>query len=193
MSTEKLVGGQRSSRKFIDGRLDDHDDRLDGHDSDRDDLRVAVKWLTAKTTPTVHMEVDFEGLLSLSPLPSNATQAQANARANALKVAWNAHLAGVGTVLEDGEHLAADTANAVATIDASSVDTCEALVIALLASIIGHGDETGVHFSDDTGAGGTGATMTEADPETLPDLISDLNDLKTAMTTHMDLGTTLPW
>jgi len=187
MSTAKLVGGQRNSRKFIDGRLDDHDDRLDG-------VEIAAKWLYAATKPTVHMEADLEGLTSLADLVHGDVIATACARAVALAAAWNAHIAGVGTVTANGEHKVADATNTLPT-NPTTLNTLKTWIgvvsggaTGTSAAIIGHGDESGVHFADDTGTSGTGFTLSVDPPVTQNDCNDDLNDILAAMKAHFDLG-----
>jgi hypothetical protein len=151
-------------------------------------LLVGPKYLLALESPNVHMLINKQGLDALTALPGGTVQGTVNLRVNTLKAAWNAHLSNVGSYSADGQHKATDAAHAVATADATNLATCITLINDLLAAIIAHGDETGIHFSDDTGAGGTGATITVDPPVTLANCVTDANDLLTAMQTHMGLG-----
>jgi hypothetical protein len=182
-----------NNRAALDAKLAEHDGALDALEGNRDNFNTAVKYLYAKATPTIHMEIDLQGLTDLVDLGGSDSQALVSARANALKAAWNLHLAGAGSLTVDGEHKTADATNVVVAADAATtggtaLSSCITLVNALLASVIAHGDETDVHFLDDTGSGGTGASITTDPPTTKAHCITDLNDLKLAMSTHMAAG-----
>lgn len=152
-------------------------------------VSVALRWLYAKGKPTVHMHVDLEGLLAFANLATNADNATQNARCAVLKSAWNAHVAGVGTIAANGEHLAADATNTIADATPTNTSTRITWIAHAKAAIIGHGNQSGVHFTSDTGSGGTGFTLTTDPPVTDVDCANDLNDVLTAMKTHFNLGT----
>jgi hypothetical protein len=163
-------------------------------------LQVATRWLYASEKPTVHMHVDLEGLNSLANLLVGANNTTANARAVVLAAAWNAHLAGVGTAVANGEHKAADAINTLPPnpTDLTSLKTWIGKTsggdTGTAGAIIGHATQSGVHFTSDTGTGGTGFTMTVDPPVTQADCNNDLNDILAAMKTHFNLGTAvLPW
>src|SRR5438445_11934388 len=140
----------------------------------------------------VHMEVDYEGLLdlpALSEVADEVTQAEANTRANALRTALAAHMAGVGTPFVDGEHLAADTTlrtTLLAIPAASTLNTCITLVNGINTASVAHGNSSGVHFHDD--AAEVSATITTVPPTTLARCIKDLNDLRQTLLNHFSLG-----
>lgn len=153
-----------------------------------DAMVIKTKYLHALING-VHMEADLEGVVSLTPLAGGALQSAANARANALKTAMIAHMAGVGTVFVDGEHLAADTGNSAtlaAIAAATDLPTCITLINGLSDASIAHGDESGVHFHDDMTE--AGASITNDPPTTLAHCITDLNDLRQIFLDHFDLG-----
>jgi hypothetical protein len=177
----------QGSRAALDTKLAEHDSALDA-------LEIATKWLYAATKPTVHMEADLEGLLSLTDLVHADTITTAVARATALAAAWNAHIAGVGTVTANGEHKVADATNTLPTTptNLATLKTWIGVVTGgatgTAAAIIGHGDETGVHFLDDTDTSGTMFTLSVDPPVTQADCNDDLNDILAAMKAHFNLG-----
>lgn len=173
---------------FIDEQLTSGN--LTGYSVEDDNIanNRRTRYLYALGGAAVHMQINQENVPALPVLPGTATQAQANARANALKVAWNAHVARVGTFAADGPHKTADATNVIAAADASGLASCITLINALLAAVIGHGNQATVHFANDTGAGGTGAAITTDPPTTLAHCITDLNDLRTAFMTHFQLS-----
>jgi hypothetical protein len=190
-----------NSRSALDTKLAEHDDALNALEGTTSvQLQIATRWLYAATKPTVHMHVDLEGLNSLANLVHADTITTANARAVVLAAAWVAHLAGVGTVVVNGEHKAADSTNTLPTnpTDLTTLKTWIGKVgggaTGTSAAIIGHGNQSGVHFLDDSGTGGTGFTLTVDPPVTQADCNDDLNAILAAMKTHFNIGTAvLPW
>ncbi len=183
MTRVHLPLNAQGSRALVMRNLTEHDTALDA-------LEIKTKYMLALIN-RIHMEVDFEDLLALAPLAGGATQGAANTRAEVLRTALLEHMDGVGTIYVDGEHLAAETSvssTLTAIPAATEINSCITLVNGLLAAVIAHGDSSGKHFHNDTGAGGTGATMTNNPPTTLGHLITDLNELKIAIQTHMSAG-----
>jgi len=136
----------------------------------------------------VHMKADT-GLVGLAALAGGATQAAANARANALQAAFATHAASAGTATVDGAHKAADTAQAptlVAVAVASDLDTSITLVNALLVAYNSHGDSAGVHFSADATL--AAISITPDPPVTLANVITALNTILAAAAAHFDLA-----
>lgn len=153
------------------------------------DLATRVKYMDAAATATLfHMEADTS-LDALAALAEPDSQANANARANALKAHFATHAASVGTRAADGAHLAADTGNAAtlaAVADASDLATSITLVNALLVAYAAHGAQAGVHFHDDATL--AAAAITTDPPVTLTNVCVDLNDLLDLMVAHADNG-----
>jgi len=132
-----------------------------------------------------HMNRDAS-LMLLSPLAADASQAEADARANVLKAAAVAHSTVVGNTEYDGYHkatglTAATTLNAIA--DSSTLATCRTLTNGLLTWAGAHADASGVHFHDDTVLNAMSLT-TATGSATLPQLAVDLNDLLAAFRLH---------
>lgn len=154
-------------------------------------LKIKTQYMHA-LIDGVHMGTDAGGLDALVALAGGATQAQANARAEALRTAILAHMTSVGTITAVGEHKAADTGNhdtlaAIAALTPSSLlAACITLVNGLNAAIVAHGDQSGVHFHDDATA--AASTITTDPPTTLAHCITDLNDLLTTYSDHLALG-----
>lgn len=152
-------------------------------------LQIKTKYMNAVVS-TVHMKADT-GFAGLSALAGGATQAQCNAQANAIQTALAAHMNSVGTILADGCCLAADPthrATLIAIPVASSLPTCITLISGILAAIVGHGNAAGVHFHNDTGTSGSGATMAPNPAVTLADCVTDLNSLLVNLQTHVALA-----
>lgn len=137
---------------------------------------------------TVHMAKHTD-LAALIALAGGATQAEANARANALKASAVAHAASVGSSSVNGDHKAAEvTAIGVlaAVAAASTLGTCITLINALFVWHKAHAIEAGVHFHDDTAPASN--TLTVDPPVTLANCITDLNDLLTMVKAHYARG-----
>jgi hypothetical protein len=123
-------------------------------------LRTFGKYLLAAYN-RVHMNDDLEGLEDLIALGGGATQAQANARAEALRVAMVAHMDSVGSPAVDGDHLAADPINRANLTDiptltgTSDLAACITLVNGLNESLRAHATQPGVHFHDAVASIGT--------------------------------------
>lgn len=187
--TRKLLGMLRDLAQFYGTDLDAvlASWGLSTAEADITALQLKSKYQAALING-VHMMADT-GVAALVALAGGATQAAANAQANALKAAFAVHAASVGTATVDGAHLAADTGNAAtlaAVADASDEATSITLVNALLVAYNTHGDQSGVHFHDDaTLAAGT---ITTDPPTTLGEVITDLNDLLTLATDHFALA-----
>lgn len=150
---------------------------------------LRARWLVANAAVTVHLEADDEGLVALAALTGAETQNQANTRAEALRTAMLAHMAGVGTRFIDGEHKAADTGNAAtlaAVPAATALPSCIVLVNALHAADNAHGGQAGVHFLNDSAE--SAATITVDPPVTLANCITDLNDLRQSFINHFNKG-----
>lgn len=149
---------------------------------------VTNKYLTALSGTAVHMKKNV-GTATLVALAGGALQADANARANALKGYAATHAASVGSQSVDGAHLAADGAAAVtlaAIPAASTLGTCITLINGLFAWHQAHAIQSGTHFHDDTAPAGN--TLTVDPPVTLANCITDLNDLVTMMQAHFARG-----
>lgn len=133
---------------------------LNEHATALDTASVKSKYLLAGYN-RVHMAADSEGLDALVALTGGATQAQANARAEALRAAMLAHMDGVGTTSADGEHLASDPINRAtlaavpALTSGSNATACATLVVALNAALNKHATQPGVHFHDGVSTIGT--------------------------------------
>ncbi len=123
-------------------------------------LRTFTKYLLA-AYDRVHMDDDDEGLGDLTPLSGGASQADANARAEELRVAMLAHCESVGTPSVDGDHLAEDSINAdvlsaIPTLTSlSDLPTCITLVNGLNTALLRHNTQPGVHFHDSVSTIGT--------------------------------------
>jgi hypothetical protein len=157
-------------------------------------LDIKTKYEEAQIN-RIHMEADaadLASLIALTVLGGAASQAQANARANALQALMGTnHMLGVGTILVDGEHLAADTALATTLLAiplAVDIGTCQTLTQGLNTAIIGHGNSSGVHFHDDTGVNGSGFTPTNATADTLAKQRVDLDQIRQAMLNHFSFA-----
>lgn len=138
-----------------------------------------LNYIAARAAGThAYVDADLHGLLGLADVAGGATQAVANTRANLLKAAMLEHMASVGTPTVAGAHRAADTgaaATLTAVAAASDLATSITLVNALLAAVVDHGNQPGVHFHDDPDA--VAAAITTNPPTTLAHVITDLNDL----------------
>lgn len=137
----------------------------------------------------VHMEDDTPAV----PLTGSLVHGDLLAKAGALflswRTAWLAHLAEGGASPNlDASHLVADSVN---TSIGTAVDTLGHLITRIAeakASIIGHGNQAGVHFHDDAGASGTGFTLTVDPPVTQNDCNDDINAIIGATNTHYGLA-----
>lgn len=146
------------------------------------------KYQTALTGTAVHMKKNV-GTVALTALAGGATQAEANARANALKGYAATHAASVGSQTVDGAHKAADGAAAstlAAISNASTLGTCITLINGLFAWHQAHATQSGTHFHNDTVP--AGESMTNTPPTTLAHCITDLNELVTMMQAHFARG-----
>ncbi len=123
-------------------------------------LRTMAKYLLAAYN-RVHMNDDAHGLGDMIPLAGGAAQAEANARAEALRVAMIAHMDSVGGPSVDGDHPTEDPINravlaAIPTLtDLSDLAACIALVQGLNTSLVKHATQPGVHFHDAVNTIGT--------------------------------------
>ncbi len=152
---------------------------------------VRSKYNLAVSQPYVHMDRDTD-FLSLSPLNLlvGSTQDQANVRANSMQLLALSHAGDVGTLEEDGDHLAADlvASGTLAVVPvASSLPTCITLINALFAWHLAHAIEAGVHFTDDVAVAGN--MITHNPPTTLAHCVTDLNDLRGFIQGHVDRAT----
>ena len=155
---------------------------------------VPQKYLLAAVVPSnVHMDLDtsFSDYVPLNSSAGVTTQAQANARANAMKAVAIAHAASVGTYLVDGYHKLADTANAAtlaAVPAASTLATSKTLTTALFAWLVNHGDNItdAAHFNADATAGA--ATVTDSTPDDLDEVALVLNEILVLMQAHFARG-----
>lgn len=146
------------------------------------------KYQTALTGSAVHMKKNI-GTATLTALAGDALQADANARANALKAEAATHAASVGSQSADGAHKAADTtvaATLAAIPAASSLETCITLINGLFVWHQAHATQSGTHFHNDSAPAGN--TLTVDPPVTLANCIADLNDLVTMMQAHFARG-----
>jgi hypothetical protein len=123
-------------------------------------LRTVIKYLLAAFN-RVHMDNDDQELEDVTALALDATQAEANARAETLRVAMLAHMDSVGSPTVNGDHLQPDPINratlvAIPTLtDESDLTACIALVEGLNASLKAHETQPGVHFHDAVSTIGT--------------------------------------
>lgn len=149
---------------------------------------ITNNYLTALGGTAVHMRKDV-GKETLTALAGGALQADANARANALKADAAIHAASVGSQSVNGAHLAAD-ATAAATLAAipaaSTLGTCITLINGLFAWHQAHAIQSGTHFHNDTVP--AGQSMTNTPPTTLAHCITNLNELVTMMQAHFARG-----
>lgn len=136
-----------------------------------------------------HMQVNLRGLDLLTPFSGSENQTQADTRAEALRTAMIAHMAGVGTSSVNGEHLAADSVQSgilSGIPPATNLGTCIALINGLHAADIAHGGSSGVHFHEDFTE--ETDTITVNPPVTLGNCLTDLNDLLTDFLAHFGRG-----
>ena len=110
----------------------------------------ALLYYTASRGTAPHAKTD--AALSGQAILAPATLADVQTSANALKVAFNTHIAEVGTTSAAGAHLAADATNTVATANATDQTTSNALLNALNTALNAHLTQAGVHFHNDTTA-----------------------------------------
>jgi len=164
-------------------------------------LQIALRYVYALEKPAIHMEADYgdlaPGNVPLTALGGGASQGDVATRLNLIKSVWNSnHLPGVGTVTANGEHKAADAANVIVAADATGISqaSCSTLEDAIAACVVAHGNQAGVHFSDDTGTGGATYVIPHAGSASLANDIANANSLLTASLTHFGHGTAvLPW
>ncbi len=132
-----------------------------------------------------HMKRDT-GLTALSPLAGGAIQSVADTRANLMKTYINAHLAEVGSPTVNGAHRNVDATNPIVAPDGDGVLAhLITLVNAIHACANAHGGQSGfVHFRNDDAL--TASTITTDPPTTLAQCVTDLNDLLTSWSAHIN-------
>lgn len=154
--------------------------------ADYNKVDARLQYIAARAVGThAAVDADHHGLLGLADVAGGATQAVANTRANLLKAAMVEHMASVGSETVQGAHKTADTAASAtlaAVAAASDLNTSITLVNALLAAVVDHGDQAGVHFHNDPDA--VAASITTDPPTTLAHVITDLNDLLDVYNAH---------
>ncbi len=158
------------------------------------DVSLAARHAVAVAKPTVHQELDE--LISLTPLIHGDVLATALAQVAVIHPVLLSHAAdGGATALVDAPHRSADTSGAVTALQAAGIPTSLPTLITWIGLaknfLVAHGNAAGVHFTNDTGSGVTGFTLTVDPPVTQNDCNDDINAIRTGYNTHADLASLL--
>lgn len=160
--------------------------RNNATDIETDPAALKTKYLVA-VNEKVHM--DSAPLVLLPDLVSGDLLATAIAQYLTIAQAWNTHFAdGGGSATKDADHKTADSINLVPVSPLVTLSDLESILVLAAAAVVGHGNQSTVHFHDDTGTSGTGFTMTNASPTTQAQCNADINDLKHAYNVHVGLA-----
>ncbi len=157
-----------------------------------DPIDLRSRYAVALTTYGPAHLLDTSSLLDgLEPLVGDEAAAVVYARANALKVAWNLHLAsGPAAYNADLAHRTADVDYALASPNATTIGTLRTLLAEMQQSGSAHGDASNVHFTNDADLVALLMTtpplgdMGHPDPATLAECAVDCNDFLAALVDH---------